>query len=312
MISVVICTSDRADKLNRCLQALGRTTADLKQAPELIVVDNNSSDDTRVMIEKFAKSCSLRVKYIFEGRQGLSYARNTGVKEAACPIIAFTDDDCVPDQNWIAAIHAECIADPSLAVLGGRVEPLEPPDNRVCIRSFTESTAIYTYDNLRKFMIGCNISFRRELFEIVGPFDTGLGKGTKIDSGEDTDFLYRALKRGLKIVCSPEVLVYHGHGRHTQEAIQSCKDAHGKGRGAFYCKHILAGDQVILRKALSELFNLASKTLRYRPQANWQPSPLRVLAHLTCGAFYQLRRGLRAQRKSPGPIRTFPTGNCSG
>ncbi len=78
------------------MNALDRSTGDLQPVPELIVVDNNSSDDTRAVVERFREASFLTVKYLKESKQGLSFARNTGVREATSSIIAFTDDDCVP------------------------------------------------------------------------------------------------------------------------------------------------------------------------------------------------------------------------
>jgi GT2 family glycosyltransferase len=220
------------------------------------------------------------------------------VREAAFPVVAFTDDDCVPDRNWITAIHQEFQADPSLAILGGRVEPLEPSDKGLGMRQVSQKIHIESYDLLHHFMIGCNVAIHHKVFEAIGPFDTGLGRGTLIDSGEDRDFLYRALKQGFKIVCSPESLVYHGHGRHTEETIQNCKNTYAQGRGAFYCKHITARDFVILRKALSETFDLIKRGLSYRFQDMKKSNPWTVLRYLTRGAVYQLQRALSPRRKS--------------
>ena len=197
----------------------------------------------------------------------------------------------------MTVIQAEFRTDPSLAILGGRVEPLEPSDIGLGMRQFSQRTQIRSYDLLSKFMIGCNFAVNRKVFEAVGPFDTGLGRGTQIDSGEDRDFLYRALKKGFKIVYSPNMLVYHGHGRHTEKEIQNCRKSYAKGRGAFYCKQIMGGDRVILRKAVSEIFHLSKKSLWYGTEDVRRTKPLKVLCHLTFGAFYQFRQGMRSQRE---------------
>src|SRR6185503_14772930 len=117
-LSVIICTRDRASLLDRCLQRFKETPSD---GLELIVVDNNSSDDTKAVVQEFAESASFDVRYIFEHRTGLSHARNRGIAEASGSIIAFTDDDCLVDHQWVSRILNEFSADRSLAVLGGRV-----------------------------------------------------------------------------------------------------------------------------------------------------------------------------------------------
>ena len=272
------------------MNALDRSTGDLQPVPELIVVDNNSSDDTRAVVERFREASFLRVKYLKESKQGLSFARNTGVREATSSIIAFTDDDCVPARNWITTIDGEFRGDPSLAILGGRVEPFENSDEGLGTRHLSERVQIDTYELLHTWMIGCNFAITRKAIDVLGPFDTGLGRGTLVDSGEDRDLLYRALKRGFNMVCSPDLLVYHGHGRHTEDAIESSRRSYARGRGAFYWKHISKGDPLILRMAFREIFYLIKKSFRVgRPlfgrTHNWT-----LLRNLAAGAAHRLRQ----------------------
>ncbi|MGH7268744.1 MAG: glycosyltransferase family 2 protein [Candidatus Rokuibacteriota bacterium] len=282
MLSVVVCTFNRASKLRRCLRALAESTDDRTTRRELIVVDNNSSDTTRLVVDDFAHSTAFTVKYVREDRQGLSHARNTGVRHAAFPFIAFTDDDCVPDPEWMTSIADEFMADRSLALLGGRVEPLDSSDDGLGVRRCAERTRIDSYGLLNECMIGCNFAVRRTTFDLVGPFDVRLGRGTPIDSGEDRDFFYRILKRGLRIEYSPRTLVYHGHGRQSRAEIQASRDAYATGRGAFYCKHIMAGDRVVLRRAVAELTRLAAASLGVGD--NKLSNPMRLFRRLVRGA----------------------------
>src|SRR5579862_9298835 len=101
MISVVVCTYNRASSLAKTLESLRRMTvpADLKW--ELLVVDNNSTDNTRIVVTDFLRKSGLNGRYISEPRQGLCYARNRGVAEASGEIIAFTDDDVRVTSDWL-------------------------------------------------------------------------------------------------------------------------------------------------------------------------------------------------------------------
>ncbi len=189
----------------------------------------------------------------------------------------------------MASIVAEFTANESLALLGGRVEPLDASDEGLGVRRVAQRTRIASYGLLNECMIGCNFAIRRTAFDAVGPFDVRLGRGTSIDSGEDRDYFYRSLKRELEIVCSPRTLVYHGHGRQSPSEIQRCRDTYATGRGAFYCKHIMAGDRVILKRALSELAHLAAATSGTR--ASRTARPLRVLRRLVRGALYLVAMG---------------------
>jgi glycosyltransferase involved in cell wall biosynthesis len=303
MLSVVVCTANRPEKLRRCLGALVDACDGTPSVAELVVVDNSPGDATRLVVDDVARRCSLTVRYVAEGRRGLSYARNTGVTHAAFPLIAFTDDDCVPARDWMASIVAEFTANESLALLGGRVEPLDASDGGLGIRLVAQRTRIVSYRLVNECLIGCNFAIRRTAFDAVGPFDVRLGRGTSIDSGEDRDYFYRTLKRGLEIVCSPRALVYHGHGRQHPSEVQHCQDTYATGRGAFYCKHIMAGDRIILKRALSELAHLAVATLRTSPGRT--SSPFRVLRRLVRGALYLVVMGagepVRARRARAHP-----------
>ena len=73
---------------------------------ELIIVDNNSSDDTKMVAEAFVSETNISARYVFEARQGLSSARNRGIKEATGDIVAFSDDDMVFDPHWFFEILA--------------------------------------------------------------------------------------------------------------------------------------------------------------------------------------------------------------
>ena len=103
-ISVIICTYNRAVLLDRALMAF----RDQKNPPstEIIVVDNNSNDDTAERVRRCTEVLRpvVPVIYVFEPKQGLSRARNAGIAAARGDILAFLDDDAIPSPNWLAAI----------------------------------------------------------------------------------------------------------------------------------------------------------------------------------------------------------------
>src|SRR5919109_2420377 len=107
MISVIVCTHNRAHRLEQTLNSLQQMTVPVDLAWELIIVDNNSNDNTKEVIDSFINKSSLHVKYVIERHQGISHARNMGIREARGHIIAFTDDDCIVDRYWITAISKE-------------------------------------------------------------------------------------------------------------------------------------------------------------------------------------------------------------
>ena len=129
--------------------------------------------------------------------------------------------------------------------------------------------------------------FTRRVLDEVGEFDTKFGAGTKIASGEDTDFLYRAYKQGFKILYSPEVLLYHNHGRKTEAQARSSSRGYALGRGAFYCKHI-GKDLEVLNLACTDIvLTVWSRLNDLRPgRSTKTPRPLLALV---IGAVYRLQ-----------------------
>ena len=104
-ISVVVCTYNRAALLPQALRSLfAQKIRDLDY--EIVVVDNNSSDDTPATVASLESESPVPLRYYRESRQGNAYARNAGVEQAQAPIVAFLDDDCIADENWVATIKS--------------------------------------------------------------------------------------------------------------------------------------------------------------------------------------------------------------
>jgi GT2 family glycosyltransferase len=261
-LSVMIASYNRAESLLEFLQELSHQVVPDGVTWEAVIVDNNSTDGTKSAIASLIEKNPQRNKYLLEGRQGKSIALNTGIREAAGDVLVFTDDDCIPDPNWLAAIAREFASDPELAVIGGRVELFDKLDKPVSIRTGRERTLISTTDELFSRLIGCNMAIHRRVFDVVTGFDPYLGPGTKLSAMEDLDFLYRVFRAKLKIVYSPEVLVFHNHGRTTDAQIQALNRCYVVGRGAFYCKHILGGDRNVLKMAYWEFSSLTKGMIK--------------------------------------------------
>lgn len=255
-LSIIIASYNRAESLRGFMEQLVHQVVPAGVEWEVLILDNNSTDGTRAAIGPLLEGDPERFKYTLERRQGKSLSLNTGISEASGDVLVFTDDDCIPDPHWLATIAQEFASDPDLAVIGGRVELYDKQDRPVSIRTGTERTLISTTDDLFLRLIGCNMAIHRKVFEVVSEFDPYLGPGTKLPAMEDLDFLYRVFQKKLKIVYSPDVLVYHNHGRTTDAQIQALNRCYVVGRGAFYCKHILAGDRNVLKMAYWEFSSL--------------------------------------------------------
>ena len=172
-VSLVLCTFNRSRQLR---SALGHLLAQSPTAPpfELVVVDNNSTDDTRSIVEACRVSSNGRLCYLFEPKQGLSYTRNTGIAAAQGDIVAFTDDDVRVSSGWVEAIVRASEANPKIVCLGGRMLPLwpEPPPAWLTPLHWVGPLALQDYGD-QPFIVdarrplslaGANLAIRKEVF----------------------------------------------------------------------------------------------------------------------------------------------------
>ena len=216
MISVIVCTYNRERYIVRCLERLTDTRC---RDYEVLVVDNNSTDGTAALVKDYLKShADLPVRYYFESAQGLSNARNRGMKEAKGGVFVFLDDDAFVVGDYLLNIEAFLQKYPEAAAFGGPIEPLFeecPRPKWLCRWSMGWVSA---YDMGRKvrefsgkaFPFGGNSGVRREIVEKVGQFDPELGrKGGNMDAGEEKDFYKRIRALGGKILYCPEMRIRH-------------------------------------------------------------------------------------------------------
>jgi GT2 family glycosyltransferase len=304
-VSVVVCTRDRPEDLERCLEALGA----LSSTPlEVVVVDNASGDDrTRRVCEQFP------VRYVGEPVAGQSRARNRGILETSGELVAFTDDDCVVDPGWLDDLGVE-LEDSLVQALTGYVGPLE-----------LESPAQFLFESHGGFVgglerrvfhgvwanpaltsgqvgAGANSIFRRTAFERVGLFAEDLGPGTPTRAADDNDMFCRILDSGYRIVFDPARVVWHRH-RRDEEALRAILSDYGVSSSAFVARRIGRHRDVSALRILSwwwlEHFPRdAGAILSGRPTA----LPVASLVGEMVGTFrgpWRLMRSRRSRRRIP-------------
>jgi glucosyl-dolichyl phosphate glucuronosyltransferase len=217
--SIIIPTYNRATYLSQCLQALDLLTVNSSKF-EIIVVDNNSTDDTRDAVMNFAESHpGLNIRYFCEKKQGVSYARNRGVMEACGEIVCFLDDDSPPLVNWLAEI-LKGFVDPAVGCVGGPsildYRDQERPEwlqgdlqgllSGYCL-PYDEPTAVTLWE---QYPLSCNMALRRKLFSSLGLFRLDLDRsGNQVLAAGDTELADRVNKAGWKVVYLPEAQVIH-------------------------------------------------------------------------------------------------------
>lgn len=215
--SVVICTRDRADQLERCLASLPRQS---RPPDEVIVVDNASlgSETRRVALAAGAR-------YVREDRPGLDIARNTGLRSAASDVVAYTDDDTELHPRWLERLVAAFDREDVMAVTGLVLPATLDTEARWLFeeqwgfgRGFlrtdfgpewylaTRTTGSPTWE----FGAGANMAFRRSVADTVGFFDQRLDVGAAGCSG-DSEYWYRILAAGGTCRYEPSAVLFHHH-----------------------------------------------------------------------------------------------------
>ena len=208
-LSVVVCTYNRARLLAGVLEALrGQTLDPLRY--EIVVIDNNSTDDTRRVVETFP-----HVRYAFEATQGIAHARNRGWREARGRYVGYVDDDCRPPAQWLATA-TRLIERVAPNVVGGPYLPLyDAPVPRWLKDSHVSFVPGHDAGFLKPeqytALIGGNVFVRREVFEAVEGFDPRLGHvGTTIAYGEETAFFRNVSDRFPgSLYYDPALYVHH-------------------------------------------------------------------------------------------------------
>jgi glycosyltransferase involved in cell wall biosynthesis len=221
--TVLIATYNRAAFLDRTLQSIRALHAAPARRWEAIVVDNNSSDATREVVERHARDFPVRLRYLFESRQGRSSALNAGIAAAAGAVIAMTDDDVRVEPGWLdAACDALAGGEAAIGYAGGPVRPMwetPPPvwldlargDLWGTIAIQDHGDAGFVYEDRRKVPLGANMAVRRELFDAIGRFRADLGrtKGRVLLGQEVPELLMRARAAGFRGRYVPRMEVHH-------------------------------------------------------------------------------------------------------
>ena len=192
-LSIAVCTRNREDVLPKCLESLVNQTAS-SGLFEVLIVDNNSTDDTKKIALDFCEKHS-NFKYVFEEKQGHSQARNRAIAEANGKYLAYIDDDAIADGKWVESI-LDCFSQTDADAVGGPVQPFIETDKD---SPFFYDVRSHKFDcgNERKRMLPpgfdfgfstCNVCFKRSLFNEVGLFSENFGiVNGKLQMGEDSE-----------------------------------------------------------------------------------------------------------------------------
>jgi glucosyl-dolichyl phosphate glucuronosyltransferase len=214
--TVIVCSYNRCQSLATTLESIAASTFSVPMEWEVLVIDNNSSDQTREVAEDFCRRFPDHFRYLFEPQQGKSNALNTGIREARGEILAFTDDDVTVEPTWLENLTAS-LHDDAWAGAGGRIYPardVSPPHWLALKGPYSMAGLLALLDRgedacqLIEAPYGANMAFRKSMFEKYGGFRTDLGPPPKL-RGEDTEFCQRLMKAGERLRYEPSAIAYH-------------------------------------------------------------------------------------------------------
>lgn len=259
-LSVIVCTRNGAHAIAPCLDSIARSLSHAQAIEgEIVVVDNASEDATAEVVRTWSAHCGFPVNLVHEPRKGLSNARNCGVRAARGRLLVFTDDDCRLDELYIDNAVRLDAHDEKLILRGGRVELGDPSDLPLTIktdrtpRRWNIAMRSARYENLGNCLHGCNMMMRRSLLEKVGPFDP--------QTVDDTDLICRCYLAGISIEYSPDIVVFHYHGRKTPAAGYATFRRYMIDTGTLYAKYIFRQPD-LCRQFLWDLRNATKEIVR--------------------------------------------------
>ncbi|MBL0226750.1 MAG: glycosyltransferase family 2 protein [Geobacteraceae bacterium] len=213
MISVVICTYNRSELLSHCLRSLAEQTLS-KQLYEIIIADNNSHDDTRLIAEEFTRKES-NIRICYEERRGANHARNTGVGFARGEYVAFIDDDAIAYSDWLSNILNYIRRHRDVVVFGGPYDAYSlvptpewfPPEYGILYLGDCERPL----EIGKEWLAGTNLIVKKDVFSRIGGFQEKLGavENGVFYYGEETRLLVDLSECGYSVCYVPSVRVKH-------------------------------------------------------------------------------------------------------
>ncbi len=286
-LSVAISTINRPDDLILCLTELLKGQV---LPGEVIIVDQSDCTAAREFLDQLAES-PIPIKYIHQDCKGLSASRNAAIKLAKNPLLAFTDDDCVPDQNWVSVINHSFSTSPIPDLVCGSVLPYGSiSEGKYSISPREQQNRVDYHKRTIPWLIGTggNCAVKTDLFQRIGVFNERLGAGSPGRAAEDADLLYRSLSQGARIRYEPGAVIYHK--QQDRDKRLASRWSYGYGIGAFCGIWLRKPDFYMLYILADWLVSRLAEMGKFALKGNWF-EVLQRLLNIT-GTFSGLPYGL--------------------
>ena len=220
VISIILCTRDRARDLSKTLESIAQVQMPVRHSVELLVVDNGSRDQTAEVVKQWHSPVGMEVHYVYVGTPGKGYAYNAGIREAKGDILLFTDDDVRFPDHWIEGMVAPIENGQADAVAGGvRIAPhlMRPWLTQYMRECYASTEGINPLQPER--MVGANMGFHRRILAVIPGFDENIGPGSKYGLHDETLFSWQLVEHGFRLVSAFHVEVEH---HFTPDRLCSC------------------------------------------------------------------------------------------
>lgn len=207
--SIIICSYNRFSLLQETIVSIIKCIGSREDC-ELLIIDNNSKDDTTSLEQKYSKND--RVKYFLELNQGLSHSRNRGIKEASGEYIIFFDDDIELNDHYLRHLD-ELTNNSAIDIIGGKVLPFHIDIPKWLPKKYYYLASIYnpsdTFSTINQLM-GANYGMKLSTAHKIGLYNVDLGrKGDSLMGGEESEYISRGIELGFSVYFSPDLIVYH-------------------------------------------------------------------------------------------------------
>jgi len=291
MISVLIATKNRSEKLKTCLQSVLRSSY---QNFEVLLIDQSTTKDTERIVTGIA---SKKIRYVRMNSTGKAKALNFAVRKSQYEILAFTDDDCVVTKNWLKEIH-DTYRHAAVAGVFGNTYAYRNTQGKgkVCVATFqSKRKNVFSRPDIIHYRVlgqGNNMSLKKSAVTSAGMFKEWLGVGSPAKAGEESELIFRILKTNRTLMTNPNMVVFHNRwlSRIEERMVQSL---YTRGLLAFYAYYYFTADGKItwtmttqrLRERLAPAIQAVAREIRRRPSKHTLFMLLLTLSEIANGLY---------------------------